>query len=100
MTTFYWSPSSEFAMPIARGPRSIAASQFKAKCLGLMDEVQRTGAAIVVTKHGKAIVKIVPLERHLPSAYGCMAGTSKVVGDIVGPAPEIWAFGPDPLDET
>ena len=86
-------------MPKIRGPRSIAASQFKAKCLGLMDEVQRTGEEIVVTKHGKAIVKIVALKDYLESAYGCMAGTATVTGDIVGPAPELWEYGPDPLDE-
>lgn len=87
-------------MSRTRRSRSIAASEFKAKCLGLMDEVQRTGVELVVTKHGTAIVRIVPLERRVPSAYGCMAGTATVTGDIVGPAPEIWEFGPDPLDET
>ena len=79
--------------------RSIAASQFKAKCLGLMDEVQRTGSELIVTRHGKAIVKIVPLEHRLPSAYGCMEGTAAVTGDVVGPAPELWESGPDPVDE-
>ena len=79
--------------------RSIAASQFKAKCLGLMDEVQRTGNELIVTRHGKAIVKIVPLERRLPSAYGAMEGTAVVTGDLVGPAPELWESGPDPLDD-
>lgn len=86
-------------MPKIRRPRSIPASQFKAKCLGLMDEVRRTGEEIVVTKHGKAIVKIVPLRIYLQSAYGCMAGTAIITGDVVGPAPELWEFGPDPLDE-
>jgi prevent-host-death family protein len=41
-------------------PRIIKASEFKAKCLALIDEVARTGDAIVVTKNGKPLVELVP----------------------------------------
>ena len=43
--------------------RSIAAGEFKAKCLKLMDEVQATGQEIIITKHGKPVAKLAPLER-------------------------------------
>jgi prevent-host-death family protein len=42
--------------------RSIAASQFKARCLALLDEVAETKETLVVTKRGKAVAKVVPAE--------------------------------------
>lgn len=38
----------------------VAATEFKAKCLRLIDEVQRTGIPLVVTKRGKPVVRILP----------------------------------------
>jgi prevent-host-death family protein len=46
---------------------TISASQFKAKCLALLDEVAATKLALVVTKHGKPIAKLVPLEDTQPA---------------------------------
>jgi prevent-host-death family protein len=42
--------------------RTIPASQFKAKCLALLDEVAATGESIVVTKRGKPVAQVVPAE--------------------------------------
>ena len=42
--------------------RTIAAGQFKAQCLRLLDEVAETGETIVVTKRGKAVAKLQPVE--------------------------------------
>jgi prevent-host-death family protein len=42
--------------------RSIAAAEFKAKCLALLDEVAETKEELVVTKRGKAVAKVVPAE--------------------------------------
>ncbi len=42
--------------------RSIAASQFKAKCLALLDEVAETKETLVVTKRGKPVARVVPAE--------------------------------------
>jgi prevent-host-death family protein len=41
--------------------RTISASAFKAKCLGLLDEVAATGETIVVTKRGRAVAKVAPV---------------------------------------
>lgn len=49
--------------------RTISASVFKAKCLGLLDEVQQTGEAIVVTKRGRAVARLTPVEEP-PSLLG------------------------------
>jgi prevent-host-death family protein len=43
--------------------RTIPASQFKAKCLALLDEVAENGQPLVVTRRGKPLVRIVPLEK-------------------------------------
>ena len=65
--------------------KQIAAGQFKAQCLAIMDQVSKTGEPIVVTKHGKPVVKLVPAENRPDDIFDYMAGKAKVVGDIVGP---------------
>lgn len=49
--------------------RTIAAGKFKAQCLRLLDEVAETGETIVVTKRGKAVAKIEPVDEP-PSLKG------------------------------
>jgi prevent-host-death family protein len=51
--------------------RSIAVSKFKAECLGLLDEVAQTGEELIVTKRGKPIARIVPVEEP-PSLRGSL----------------------------
>ncbi len=67
---------------------TISAAEFKARCLKLMDEVALTRRSLVVTKHGKAVARVVPMEPET-SIFGCMRGSGEVVGDIVsGPVVE------------
>jgi len=65
---------------------TIQASEFKAKCLALMDEVARTGRTIVVTKNGKPVAELRP---HRPprarSLIGLHKNQTKIRGDIVSP---------------
>ncbi|WP_419603380.1 type II toxin-antitoxin system Phd/YefM family antitoxin [Thiolapillus sp.] len=66
----------------------INATEFKAKCLKLMDEVAKTHEPVIVTKRGKPIAKLVPVEpeeEKQPNYFGCMAGTIKITGDIMVP---------------
>jgi prevent-host-death family protein len=65
--------------------QTIGAGEFKAKCLRLLDEVARRQVAIVITKRGKAVAKLVPIEEKPVDIYGCMAGTARITGDVVGP---------------
>lgn len=44
----------------------ISASEFKAKCLALLDEVAETGTSLIVTKRGKPVVKLLPLDESEP----------------------------------
>ena len=68
----------------------IAAGEFKAKCLHLLDEVQQTRKEIVITKRGRPVAKVVPVEESVPTIFGRMRGTGRIVGDIVGPTGEKW----------
>lgn len=63
---------------------SINAAEFKAKCLKLIDEVAATHEPLVITKRGKPVAKLVPIEEqgHKP-LFGYMKGTVTILGDIV-----------------
>jgi prevent-host-death family protein len=64
----------------------VGAAQFKAKCLQIMDRVSRGKQPVVVTKRGKPIVRIVPVDNAEPSSvFGCLAGDFQIVGDIEAP---------------
>jgi prevent-host-death family protein len=65
--------------------KQMPAGQFKAKCLAVMDKVSHTGEPLIITKHGKPVVKLIPAEKHVDEIFGYMAGKVKIVGDIVGP---------------
>ena len=69
-----------------RGMKTMAAGSFKAHCLAVMDEVQAKREAIVITKHGKPVVKLVPADKDADDIYGFLAGKGAVTGDTVSPA--------------
>jgi prevent-host-death family protein len=59
-----------------RGGGHVAAAEFKARCLELMDQVRETGVEYVVTKHGAPVAKLVPYrEPKKPPFFGSMKGT-------------------------
>ena len=45
-------------MTMVMSARTVSASQFKAKCLAMLDEVAATGEELVVTKHGRAVARV------------------------------------------
>ena len=65
--------------------KEMQAGQFKAQCLAVMDQVQKTGEPILITKHGRPVAKLVPAPAAPDEIFGYMAGKVKIVGDIVGP---------------
>jgi prevent-host-death family protein len=54
---------------------SIAAGEFKAKCLQILDEVQRTGQPVTVTKRGRPVARVVPMPAEPDSLFGSAKGT-------------------------
>lgn len=75
------------AKPVA----DLTVTEFKATCLQVMEKVRRSRKPVVVSKRGKPLVRIVPVEeaRRVP-LFGYMKGTMKIAGDVVGPDPEDW----------
>ena len=74
--------------------KTIPAGKFKARCLAIMDEVQAKRQAVVITKRGKPVAKLVPVEEEKDDIFGFMKGkgTIEIKGDIVSPVltPEEW----------
>jgi len=70
--------------------QEIAAGEFKAKCLHLLDEVERGRKELIITKRGRPVARLVPVEQEVPQIFGRMKGTGRILGDIVGPTGEKW----------
>ena len=71
-------------------PSQISAAEFKATCLELMDEVERTGTSVVVTKRGRAVARLAPVRVQIRSAFGLMKGRIVIRGNIVDPIDVAW----------
>ncbi|MBK7862153.1 MAG: type II toxin-antitoxin system Phd/YefM family antitoxin [Archangiaceae bacterium] len=65
---------------------TISAARFKAECLGLLDQVARTGRTLVITKRGRAVARLVPLEATPRSLHGSVLAED----DIVSPTGAAW----------
>ncbi len=72
------------------GTRTIKASEFKAKCLQLMDEVADSGGEIIITKRGTPVARLVPHRERPKSLFGADRGRMKIVGDIISPLDVEW----------
>lgn len=72
------------------GCMEIIASEFKAKCLHIMDEVARTGEAVIITKYGQPIAQLAPIRNVPDKIFGCMSNQMKVLGDIISPVDTEW----------
>ena len=72
--------------------KTMAAGSFKTNCLAVMDEVQARHETVVITKHGKPVAKLVPVNTDTDEIYDFLAGKGVVNGDIVSPAvsPDEW----------
>ena len=66
---------------MATKAKTISASEFKAKCLQIFDELEPEG--IVVEKRGRPVAKVIPYgEADNTALIGSMKGEIKVTGDI------------------
>jgi len=66
----------------------IAISKFKATCLAVVERVRRTRKPVLITRFGKPVAEVVPPPpAPKPEDWlGSLAGTGRIVGDIIGPA--------------
>jgi prevent-host-death family protein len=71
--------------------KTVKASEFKAKCLQLMDEVAASGETVIITKHGKPVAKLSQVVAQPPkSIFGALKGMGRITGDIVSPLDVEW----------
>ena len=70
--------------------RTIKASEFKTKCLKLMDEVAESGVEIVITKNGRPVSRLVPYRDEEPSMFGRNRDQIRILGDIISPLEFDW----------
>lgn len=69
----------------------LTATEFKAKCLELLDRVSGSGEVIQVTKRGKVVAEVRPPSREKKSGgFGFAKGEIEITGDIVEPLDEQW----------
>ncbi len=81
---------------IAATTRTIKASEFKAKCLKLMDEVAESGQEIIITKNGKPVSRLAPYSRRPKSLFGIDRGRIEILGDIIEPIDVEWEAETNP----
>jgi len=70
--------------------KTMKASEFKAKCLKVMDEVAETGQPVLITKNGKPVAQLGPVRPKRKDVFGILKGQIKTTGDIVSPLYEDW----------
>ena len=72
-------------------PGAVPAAKAKTHLLQLLDTVDRDRQSITITKRGRAVARLVPVEnKQRTPLWGCMKGTGRITGDIVGPEPDSW----------
>lgn len=74
--------------------RTMAAGKFKATCLAVMDEVQAKREPVVITKNGKPVAKMVPVESDEENPLAVFRfGSGKIIGDVVSPIVHLEDWG-------
>jgi prevent-host-death family protein len=74
-------------MTMKRSRRTVSAADFKARCLKLLDQVAANKDVLVVTKRGKAVAKVIPVDDAEPRN---LRGSVRYHGDIVAPIEDAW----------
>ena len=68
----------------------ISVDKFKETCLELIDDVQKNQHEIVITKFGKPVAKLVPINNKKKSLFGILKGSVQIKGDIIGSSGVKW----------
>ena len=73
--------------------KSVPISEFKAKCLGLIEQVDKTRQPLQITRHGRPVAELIPAgPDRKRKCLGDMAGTVEILGDIVSPVIDLDEF--------
>jgi prevent-host-death family protein len=75
--------------------KQMPAGEFKAQCLSIMDQVQKTREPVLITKHGKPVAQLVPAPGSADDIFGYMKGKVEILGNIIDPAFPIEEWDPE-----
>jgi prevent-host-death family protein len=70
--------------------QQISASQFKARCLGLMDQVAATREVLVITKNGRPVAELHPCPSQRRDTPFGLHPALEICGDVIAPLAEPW----------
>jgi prevent-host-death family protein len=71
--------------------RVVSATEFKAKCRALLDEIEQRGGPITITRRGRPVAVLGPAKKKAwKSPANSWAGRAEIVGDIVNGDPDLW----------
>ena len=79
--------------------RTVNASDFKARCLAILDDVARTGEPVVILRRGRVVAELIRPVAAAKYPQDTLIATVEFLGDVVGPVldPETWeALSEDP----
>ena len=76
--------------------RTIKASEFKARCLALMDEVADGSGDIVITKYGRPIARLTNCQKRPTTMFGADRDRMMITGDVISPIDLEWDAISDP----
>lgn len=71
--------------------KKISAGEFKAKCLHLMDQVNKQKIPIIITKRGVPVAQLAPVKSESkPKLFGYLKNSVAITSDIIAPINETW----------
>lgn len=71
--------------------RVVSATEFKAKCLAILDEIEERGLPVTITRRGRPVAVLGPAKKKAwKSPANSWAGRAEIVGDIVNGDPDLW----------
>jgi prevent-host-death family protein len=63
----------------------ISVTQFKATCLGVIDQVQKEKSRVTITRHGKPAAELIPISASSPGKlFGRSKDSTVILGDLLG----------------
>jgi prevent-host-death family protein len=72
--------------------RALKISEFKAKCLAVVEQVDRTGEPVTILKRGRAVARLVPAASGHRYPQDSLAGSVEIIGDILSPVLPVQAW--------
>ena len=76
--------------------RTMTATEFRARCLALMDEVAESGEAIVITKRGRPVARLTPYRTKRGPWFGRDRDIIEIRDDLIEPVDVEWEAESDP----